>query len=542
MKVIAVVDADLDTTPLGTASRQAQELHGVPVLRRTLERVCRAKRPDAVVLTCPPDQMQRCQTLAGDLPVTVFGSGDGTPPYRRLIRTARKWALDGWRGGMGGAASLDEYCPFRLLAGPAKKLEAEAVWACSGAAAVVDPAFIDGMIDHFENAARELPCVFAPVVPGLTGAVFETALLEELGAQNIPPGWLLAYKPDAPEMDLAFKECCYPSPQAMRHAAGRLIADTRRATEAVADLLREHPEPDGETAGQWLIDRAATHVSPLPREVEIELTTEDQLPDTPLRPRGQRVPRRGPIDLAAIAKLADELATYDDSLVVLGGFGEPLLHPQFDEVCRLLHEAGIYGLAVRTNGLALDKRMADTLVRNQVDVANVLIDAWTDDLYRSLNPGHKLATVTNAMDRLSDIRTAAKQVHPLLVPQITKSIDNVGELDDFFDGWVRQVGWATIEGFSHYAGQLDDRSVMDMSPPTRKPCRRIRSRCLVLADSRMTVCDQDFKGTTAVGSVLETSLADLWHSPTMQQARQHHNQANYDALPLCSNCCEWHRP
>lgn len=542
MRTIGVVDADLEATPLGTTSRQAEDLAGVPVLRRTVERVCRAGRLDEVHVTCPADQADRCRALLSELDARVRPVEADPPAYRGLIRTARKWSLDGWRGGLGGANVLDEYGHGAVVASLAEGASAEAVWVCSGAAAVVDPEFIDGMVGHFADTARQMRFTFAPVAPGLVGTVFESGLVSELSEQHVPAGWLLAYKPDAPQMDLAFKDCCYPSPEPMRHAAGRLIVDTRRAAEAVAELLERHPEPDGETAGRWLLERARRYVPPLPREVEIELTTADQLPETPLRPRGSRVPQRGPIDLDIVAKVSGELGAYDDSLVVLGGFGEPLLHPDFEEVCRILAEAGIYGVAVRTNGLALSDEINQTLMRHRVDVVTVLLDAWSNELYGQLYPGANFQALAQGIDRLSEARVAANQVEPLIAPQITKSRQTVGELDAFFDGWIRKVGCAVIEGFSHYAGQIEDWGVMDMSPPTRRPCRRLRSRCLVLADGRVPLCDQDFQGLTAVGDLASSTLEELWQSQDMRTARQRHDEGDHAALALCEACREWHRP
>lgn len=541
MKVLAIIDADLETTPLGTVSRQADELRGQPVLRRTVERVLRAKRLDEVAVVCPGDQFDRCRNLLGDMNVSLRASAAGPPPYRRLIATARKWSLDGWRGGMGGAAAMDEYANTAVLAKLAEQAGADAVWTCSGAAAIVDPVLIDAMIEHYQGCAEQMRLVFAPVPPGLAGTVFETKLLAELATQHSPPGWTMVYKPDVPQIDLAFKDCCHPCPAVARHAAGRLIADTRRAFETLADLLTAHPDPDAETAGRWLLERAASHVPPLPREVEIELTTEDQFPNTPLRPRGRRVPKRGPIDPKLIASVAAQLAVYDDSLVVLGGFGEPLLHPQFADIIRILRDAGVYGIAVRSNGVALDERIINGLIANHVDVLAVLLDAWTDGLYRRLHEGHDLAPVTEALAKLARARAAAKQVQPLVIPHLTKATDNLDELDDFFDGWIRRVGWAIIEGFSHHAGQLEDRSVYDMSPPVRTPCR-LRTRALILADGQLTLCDQDFKALTSVGSVADTSLAGLWRSPAFDSARRHHATTEYDRLPLCPACNEWHRP
>ena len=542
MRAIAVIQADLETTPLGTVSRQADELHGRPVLRRTVERVLQAERPQAVYVVCPRNQLDRCRSLIGDTNVTLVPSDLGPPVHRRLIAVARKWSLDGWRGGMGGAYCMDEYVHCAEVASVAKQASAEAVWTCPGAAPLVDPKFIDAMIEHHEAHAEQMLITFMPAPPGLAGAVLRTSLLEDLGAEKAPPGFVLAYKPDAPQMDLVFKECCFPSPEPMRHAAGRLIADTRRAFETLDELTADHPEADGETAGRWLIERAAAHVPPLPSEVEIELTTDDQLPDTTLRPRGQPVPRRGPIDPDIVASVAAELVEYDDSLIVLGGFGEPLLHPQFDDILGLLSDAGVYGVAVRTNGLALNDAAIASLVRHRVDVVAVMLDAWSEELYRRLHDGHELTTVTAAMDKLGQTRGKANQVEPVVLPHLTKTTDNIDELDDFFDGWVRRIGWAVIEGYSHHAGQLPDRAVIDMSPPLRAPCRRIRTRCTILADGRLTLCDQDFTGLSTVGSLHETSLSDLWHGDLLQAARTHHEAGRYDDLPLCAACNEWHRP
>ncbi len=254
------------------------------------------------------------------------------------------------------------------------------------------------------------------------------------------------------------------------------------------------------------------------------------------------MPPRGPIDPDVVAGIARELARYDDSLVVLGGFGQPLLHPQFDEILGALSEAGVFGVAVRTNGLALNDAAIASLVRHRVDVVNVLLDAWSDDLYRRLHAGHTLTEVTAKLDRLAEARGSARQVEPVVVPQLTKAVETLDEMDDFFDGWIRRLGWAVIEGYSHHAGQLPDRAVMDMSPPLRTACRRIRTRCTILADGRMTMCDQDFTGLTAVGSVRESSLADLWQGQAMHAVRQQHAAGQYEAQPLCPNCNEWHRP
>jgi hypothetical protein len=118
----------------------------------------------------------------------------------------------------------------------------------------------------------------------------------------------------------------------------------------------------------------------------------------------------------------------------------------------------------------------------------------------------------------------------------------MGEMEAFYDHWMNVVGSAVIVGPSHHAGRFPDRAVMNMAPPTRTPCRRILSRMTVLADGSVPVCDQDFAGRHIIGSAASNSLAELWTSPGMESVRQSHRSGEFDGMPLCPACDEWHRP
>jgi hypothetical protein len=99
-----------------------------------------------------------------------------------------------------------------------------------------------------------------------------------------------------------------------------------------------------------------------------------------------------------------------------------------------------------------------------------------------------------------------------------------------------------VVGFSHYAGQVEDRGVTSMAPTGRFGCRRIRSRCIVLADSQVTVCDQDLNGQHAVGRIGEQSFEALWRTAEFERIREAHHGGRFDPTPLCAVCEEWHRP
>ncbi len=547
MRIIAAIQADLEATPLGTRSRLSEELRGIPVLRRTVERARAVSSIESAFVACPAGQYERCRRLLDGAGAEVRGHDAGAPPWAGLVRSARKWSLDAWRGGLGGTTVFDEYTDCRIIEGLARAAKADAVLVVAPGAVVFDPQLAERMIQRRISEGDEVRMTFATTPPGLSGILLDTSLLEELVRQNLPIGWLFGYQPDSPRKDPIFQECCVETPAAVRFAHGRLIADTERSMRRLAGLLSVHESPDAPTACAWLLDQGVSSIDPWPREVEIELTTDDPYPQAVLRPRGERVPSRGPLDIRILQRVAQEMAATDDSLIVLGGFGEPLRHPEFASILSELRWAGVFGVCVRTAGVDLTDTAIAAMIEHRVDVLNVLFDAWSPDLYQRLNdPGRELDrgldSVRAALDRVCAMRADRRSPCPVVVPELTKARENVAELEAFYDGWLRSVGSVCIGAAGHFARQLDDHSVMKMAPRPRTACRRLGSRCLVLADGRVAACDQDFKGRHTVGNLNEQSLAEIWAAAAFCRLRDSHQRDEFDVTPLCAACDEWHRP
>ena len=552
MKVIAVLQADLEVTPLGTKSRLADELLGVPILQRTVRRVSLAKQIEAVYVLCPTAQHERCAAILEGTGAIVRQHDVAPYQWAALMQPARKWSLDSWRGGIGGTTCFDEYTDASLINGLLQSVRADAVLSVPPAAPLFDPALADQMIEHHRETGDDSRLTFTQAPPGLAGVLLEADLVGELAEQGIPVGWLFSYKPDSPQKDLIFQPCCCEVPAELHYVTGRLIADTDRSVKRLASLLREHQAPDPAIIGRWLNDHEATAVEPLPREVEIELTTDDPYPHALLRPRGRRVDTRGPIDPSVVQHIVREITRYDDSLLMLGGFGDPLRHPQFCEILESIRSAqrngrALFGLAVRTSAADLVDKQIRAIVANNVDVLDVTLDAWSPELYGQLQSPRDptaadLDAVIRRLDRLSELRQQCRSVRPVVVPEMTKARDNVHELDDFHDGWLRRQGAVVISGYSHYAGQCEDRSVICMAPSPRVVCRRSRSRCLILADGQVALCDQDFNGRHTIGRIGEQSLEEIWHGEALTRVREAHRQERFDLTPLCNACNEWHRP
>ena len=551
MNIWGAIQVDFERTPLGTRSRLADEIYGIPILRRTVDRILQSRLETLFVL-CPTTQVDRCESLLRGSCAKVYATNHAQPPWSALVQPARKWSLDGWRGGIGGTTSFDEFVDAQMLALVLDEHKADAVFVFPPAAPALDPQFIDRMIEHQEETNEDSKLTFAPAPPGVTGIILTTGLIRELAGNGIPIGWVFSYKPDAPQKDLSLQPCCFELPASLRYAVGRLTADTLRSTERVTALLREHENPDVETTGRWLREREHLSHEPMPQEVEIELTTDDPYPDALLRPRGNRVSPRGPMDVEIVRTLVSQIAHYDDALVVLGGFGDPIRHPRFVEVLEALRSnaassSPLYGLAVRTSAVDLTDEHIEAIIRFGVDILEVSLDAWTPQLYGELQCPNcpskaDLSGVLRSLDKVAVCRQQHHSVKPIIVPTMTKARLNVHELDEFYDGWIRKNGAVSIIGASHYAGQFDDHSAINMTPSPRVACRRLRSRAMVLADGSVTLCDQDVSGRHAVGRIGCESFGSLWTGSSLTALRDSHRLAQFDAHPLCATCSDWHRP
>ena len=544
MKIIGVIEADLEKSPIGTRSRLADELLGEAVLRRTVRRGARSARLAGLHVVVPPSQRAAIDDLLHGLPVRVETCDAPPPAWQALVRSARKWALGGWRGGIWGACWFDEQMHLPMLEALASRESADAVAVIPAAGCLIDPALLEAMIDHQARFVDSQPFVFTQAPPGLAGCLLTTPFLADLARAGHPLGRLFTYRPQNPALDLISKECCYQSPNHVACASARLLADNRRSVELIGACLAELGHGDGANSSavcRWLAERSREGVDRLPAEIEVELTTRDQLPETLLRPRGRLVGERGDLDLRLLEKLVEGLEGYDDVNLVFGGFGEPLLHPEFGRSLSIARESHVLGLGVCTNALALDRRACELIVRCGVDCLAVSLDANDAHTYRRLHGCDGYQRAVANVEELIRTQNELLSPLPLIVPQLVKVRENMSHMEAFFDGWLRKTGWATITSFNHGAGQRPSLAVRSMAPPSRTPCARLWSRCLVLADGTVVACDQDFAARGPLGNLHEIPLAEIWGS-RLEGLRVAHRSGRYDAHPLCPTCDEWHRP
>ena len=547
MKMVAAVFADFEQTFLGGPSQLQTPLGGRPVIQRTLTRLMRVEGLDARCLFVRPrdravaEAAVRAAGLDGS--VEVLAADDGHRRRRELIRAARKWNLHAWRGGLLGTTWFDEYVEAHCVARVLEHYACDAVLCLDGHQPMLDSRFSGQMLARRREYGAETEFVFTQAPPGLAGVLLGQEIVQRLLKHDVPLGVFVSYRPELPRVDPINQPMCVQIDASVAQTPARLTADTRRSRELLAAALAElGDEPSSAELCSWLRRPGHDPAGPLPLEVEIELTTEDPLPQTRLRPRGARVPRRCLQDMERLSELARELGAYDDRLVVLGGHGDPLAHAGFGEACRRVREGGVCGLAVVTPMTVFSEEAAHAMFSCGVDVVQVRVDADTRETYRALHGADLYERVVANVTAVERARRERLRPQPIVVCSITRCAATLPELEPFYSRWVQATGWSVIEGFNDYGGLLPPDSLVHSEPPVRGPCRRLDRRLMLLADGSVALCGQDVVGEFKLGRWTDGPISDIWAGRRLADVRTLHSRGEWGNLPICGRCREWFRP
>lgn len=508
-----------------------------PVLRWTLRRLARAKSIASVGIICWEDQLDHVAPEAGT--AYVLAKGPRQPiPELDCITAARRWS-DGWRGGLLATCDFDLGFHGGWFHELARNVGSDGVLLVDPAAALVDPALLDGLVSH-ADAHPDTELFFLPAAPGLGGALLRPGLLERLAKARVHGGRLLHYLPDQISREPLANESCVPAPTAAARSIHRFKLDSDRQIarlSAAMISLNGHLISSG---AQELVQRARTcdAPDPLPREVVLELNSTRAT--RPIWWPGASVPiSREPMPAASIKSLIRELAELDDTRLTIAGVGDPLLSETlFDAIDSAGNTDGIC-VHVETDLLNASPDVIARLARSRADVVSVHIPAVSARVYERIMGVAGYERVLESIAAFFSARSPARV--PILVPTFMKCRENLAEMEAWYDQWLRAAGCAVIRGPSDCGGQLPDVAAADMSPAQRGPCARLSSRLTILCDGRVVSCEEDFLGTQCLGQLGTHSLKAIWQN-RFAALRADHRNGNWSKHPLCARCREWNRP
>ncbi|MFT3788214.1 MAG: radical SAM protein [Tepidisphaeraceae bacterium] len=516
MSTDAVIDAVVPPRPLARVLALISLLHepfdyhsatrlfaNRPVLAGTLERVVACSRVTDISILCWDEQADAATDVAVQFGAEVVAKG----PYRHVpqiesIAAARRWS-DGWRGGLLQTVAYDAGFHATWFAEACVPVDAEAVVLIPPTSVLLEPSYIDQLIELAEHRPNA-EWTFTPTAPGIAGLVLTRQQVKSLASIQAHPGRLFAYRPEAPRRDPIAQDFCLHAPARLTRTTQRLTIDSDRQARSVSLGVLSSAEEAIESL------ETRTQVDPMPRDVTLELNT-----SRATTPQFLPALERPPLPLEHARTLFAELGKVDDVLLTLGGLGDPLLHPQFDEMLAVARRAGVRAIHVETDLLPPDSSLLESLARHGVDVVSVSIPAMTQPTYASIMGVDRIRDVLENVKQLLLLRAKLNFGTPIVVPTFAKCDANLAEMESWYDHWLR--AWARLRSLGRATSAA-------RSPTSAWPrCARRHAR---LADGspRASRCC-----ATALSSLarMTSAACDRWgRSGTRQSVKHSPGQCN----------------
>ena len=555
MPTIAIIITDQNHGRLGHAARLNDQLAGASVLSHTVRRADRITGVDRIVLLHPRGQDPKTLLAGGSTttPLSTFADRSGLrDPWTDQWIAARKWAQTAWRGGLGWATVFDELMPAGPVIAAMEANKAECAFVVRGDWCLFDPVFADGQLDILLENPRAMKLAFTQAAPGLGGLAVHIDTLRSLTGKGVGFGQILDYNPLSPGWDPIGRDMNFLIPAVVRDTARRFIYDTPRSIELINNIAgrmgNNLVSADAETiAGACLAieaDDPQMAFERLPRGVTLELTPR-RAATGPITPHHHTTFDRPDMDVDLAGRIVTQLGGDGEIALMIGGLGDALLHPQWDEVVAAAADAGVFGIGIETDMLVERDELA-RILDLPIDLVVVRLNADTAETYEKVMgvAGYKgvlenMQWLFNERNRRAAMGKGRVGV-PWLIPKLVKTPDTLGDLEGFFEKWMRLIGHAIIAPARCGCGQMPDQSPVPMAPPRRVACRQLARRMSILSDATVAQCDQDWHGAAALGDAKLATLADIWRN--MRRVAEAHESRDFTSLTLCGACTEWHRP
>jgi MoaA/NifB/PqqE/SkfB family radical SAM enzyme len=256
------------------------------------------------------------------------------------------------------------------------------------------------------------------------------------------------------------------------------------------------------------------------------------------------------LSVAVVEKLADELRVLEvKPFVALCGIGESTLHPELDEIIRILAGAGCL-VAMTTNGARMTVPLFHTLAGAGLRAINVSLNAATPATHKALM---KLPSFERIVETVHELLALRDREYPSVLMHVSMVVcaENEHEVEDFVAYWwqtsinqvwlhpinnraglltglVRPVGlqrWA--KRFAHDARVLVD--VMHDRPEGPDLCKIAKTINFVSADGEVRLCAMDYRRQTRYGNLETDSLLTSHHRKLQAFVRG-------DTRSLCETC------
>jgi len=236
------------------------------------------------------------------------------------------------------------------------------------------------------------------------------------------------------------------------------------------------------------------------------------------------------IRVESFKKIVDEAVEYD-AYVRMSGYGEPLMHPQFQSLAEYGAKKGAH-LSLITNGSLLHKHYQSLMDFDSVEIS---IDSHKEEIYKKIRRGLNFETVKNNITLLKDYRDKCGSKVRIMVSIIDQPSNNP-DIQGAVDYWENEVDKVLLRKYVTW-GVLPTADYGKPLMTEREPCPYPFERLMIDPAGFFRLCPYDDQRIIApFGHISTSKIKEVWHGPRMEALRLGHLRAEYEDIELCGEC------
>ncbi len=229
--------------------------------------------------------------------------------------------------------------------------------------------------------------------------------------------------------------------------------------------------------------------------------------------------------------------------------GEPLLHPQIEQMIAIARQHNMY-VVLSTNGHSLNIETAQKLVASGLSKIIISMDGFSNETYTKYRQNGDVDKVKNGIIVLIKAKQNLHKKKPKIIVQTLVNAYNENEIEKI-KAWVKSLKDATLslktmqiyhsfhflpqnKKYSRYIYQ-NGRWIVKYKPKNR--CFRIWSQCVITYDGKVVPCCFDKNANFCMGNIKDQSINKIWNNDQFTQFRKK-ILYNRKKIPICLNCTE----
>ena len=242
-------------------------------------------------------------------------------------------------------------------------------------------------------------------------------------------------------------------------------------------------------------------------------------------------------------KIAAEIIDHSSEVkrVSLYRDGEPLIDRKLPARVAMLKDGGIGNVAISTNVSLLNAERSRALLGAGLDTIIMSIDSLNKEVFEGIRVRLKFEQVLENALRFIELRNKIRPQTKIWMRMIRQS-SNMGEWDDYHKYWAARLSEQDriyYHNIFNWGGQLKVYQPIARSLEPSLPCVALWSLLVVFCNGDVPLCNVDYNNKYPVGSVVNSSIAELWQSKLSNERRELHLTGQKSCISLCADCNVW---